>query len=319
MPRLTAQRRLSIMSRAVGLAEDRAATGEGSVPLGEIAEALKESVDDVKESLVPLGWVEFEVPGGIIDLLGAVTLEDERLIVEHGWWRRLARMSPPEAARLYVKAAAAASLESEVAMPLKSAMRKLRGVVGEITVLEESPSRMVDDLRAARGSGYEVMVSVEGHEKTIVTSASRFFVIAVFRDRDEWKVTLEARDAVSESEVRPGSVITIPVERIFAVIPAPSAPSRPESAPSTIDPEHNLTVTLEYPATSDWVLDPLETIDFAKLDDDRLRSTIRSWGSAELKTLLLRLGPQAVVIDPPEFVGLQSAVAAEVLALYSNG
>ena len=210
-------------------------------------------------------------------------------------------------------------MESEVAMPLKTAMRKLRGVVGEITVLEDSPSKMVDGLRAAREAGVDVIVTIEGHDRTIVTSASRFSVIAVFRDNDEWKVTLEAIDAMSQPDVRPGSVITIPVDRIFAVLPAASDVPKPESAPTTIDSEHDLTVTLEYPASSDWVLDALETVDFARLDDDRVRCSVRSWGSAELKTLLLRLGPEAVLIDPPELVGLQSSAAAEILALYADG
>lgn len=318
MPRLTAQRRLSMMSRAVSLAEDRAAIGQSSIPLSDIAETLGESVEDIRESLEPLIWVEFEVPGGIVDLLDAVRVEDDHLTVEYGWWRSLANLSPPEAARLYVKAASAASLESEAAMPLQTAMRKLRGIVGQISVIEDSPSKTIADLRRASGAGDEVIVNIEGHDRTLVTAASRFFVLAVFRDNDAWKVTLQSTDAGLGSETLPGWVGTIPVDRIVAVIPASSDAPKPESAPSTIDAGPDLTVTLEYPANRDWVLDALETTDFSRVGDERIRCTIRSWGTAELKTLLLRLGPEANVIDPPELNGLQTSAASEILALYSE-
>ena len=119
MPRLTADRRLGIMARAVALGEDAAASGAGPLQVSEIATMLGETTDDVRESLEPLVWVEMSLPGNdIVDLVEAVRLEDDCLHVDQAWWRRLATLTPAEAARLYTRASVAAARDPENAFHL---------------------------------------------------------------------------------------------------------------------------------------------------------------------------------------------------------
>jgi len=319
MARLTASRRLSIMSGALAYAEDRAAAGTGPVHLDDVARELEESVEDVRESLEPLVWVEMEVPGGIVDLLDAVRLDDDTLVVEEGWWRRLAALTPGEAARLYTKAAAAASLDAVGSRHLASAMAKLRRMVAEVTVVEGEVPPNVARLRAARDEGHDVLVNIEGHDRTVVTSNATFSVVAVFRSGNEWMVTLGSVSGNIELGLSDGDVVTVPVRRILGVLRAGSTVSKDvDVTPSIIDPESAVEVTVEYPKRSDWVLDPFAPQDVSELADDRRRATVRVWGTAELKTLMLRLGPNSRVIAPDSLADVRSKAAAEILRLYES-
>ncbi|MCL1598938.1 MAG: hypothetical protein M3094_07125 [Actinomycetia bacterium] len=328
MPRLSSGRRLAIMSGAVAYAEDRLGQGVESVPISEITVYLRDRVDgldfitedQVRESLEPLEWVEMSLPGGadIVDLVGAISLENDSLRVEEAWWRRLAVMDPQESSRLYVKAAGAASLVDEPSAVLTSAMRKLRRSVGELTVVEGEEPYVVKELRTARRIGEQVILDIEGHDRTLLTSKARFNVITVFRQGDEWMVTVSSPTGDSVLTLEPGDATTIPANRILGIVRAPCTPTSDELPPSIIDPDPSLAVTVEYPTDRDWVLDPFDRLETVHVGQDRMRSTIQVWGRSELETLALRLGPDAQVLAPEELRSIASEAAAKILAVYAG-
>ncbi len=327
MPKLSASQRLTIMSVALAYGEDQAAIGAGPVGLDELTTAVNERIEigvdvgaeDVRESLDPLVWVEVSVPGGIVDLLDAVRFDDDRdvLMVEEGWWRRLAALTPPEAARLYTKAAAAASLDTVNSRHLSSAMAKLRRMVAQVTVVEGEVSPNVAKLRTARDTGGHVLVNIEGRELTVGPANATFSVVAVYRSGSEWMVTLESVSENADLGLSEGDAMTIPVERILGVLEAETRSSASvDTTPSVIDPEPSMEVTVEYLKRRDWVLDPYAPEQVANIDDDRRRATVSVWGAAELKTLMLRLGPEGRIIAPESLASVRSDSATEILNLY---
>ena len=318
MPRLTAARRLDIMSASIAYAEDRAAVGVESVPMDEIAASIGETVEHVRESLEPLEWVEMRIPEGIVDLLDSVRLEGDRLFVREAWWRRLAVLSPAEAARLYTKASIAAARDPGGSIDLATAMAKLRRVVGEITVTEGDAPHSASRLASAREAGQHVLVNIEGHDRTIVTSQARFSVVAVFRQGHVWMVTLASVTGNADLDLLGGDVITVPVERVLGVLPAPAVSDVGENMPSVVDPEPVVDVTIEYPRERDWVLDAFDASDFEDLGDSRRRAVVKTWGTPELKTILLRLGAGSEVVAPEVYRDLRRRAAREILDLYES-
>lgn len=318
MPRLTAARRLSIMSAALAFGEDRSAAGQDAVTIDEIAASLEERAEDVRESLEPLEWVEFRTPEGIVDLLDSIRLDDNVLTVQRAWWRRLATLDASEAARLYTKAASAASIEAAQSPHLRSAMAKLRRKVGEITVVEGDAPRIVYTLRKARDTGVPVLINMEGRDKTVVTTGATFRVVSVYRSGNEWMTVLESSRGNVELGLSGGDPITVPVRRLLGVLPARSDRQPPDSSPSIYDIDRVVEVVLEYPVSRDWVLDPYSPTDQADIGEGRRRARVEVWGTSELKTLMLRLGPGAAVVQPNDLVGIQREAALQVLELYDS-
>lgn len=318
MPRIPAVQRLEIMSKSIAYAEDRRALGAVSVPVEEIAAHLGESAADVRESLDPLRWVEMPVPGGFIDLLDAARVEDDQLFVEDAWWRRLAVLDPAEAARLYTKASVAAALDPNASIHLSTAMAKLRRIVGEITVTEGDAPHNATKLAAARSAGQHVLVNLEGHDRTLITSQARFSVLAVFRQGHVWMATLGSVSGNADLGMAGGEAVTVPVERLLAVSPVSATADFGESAPSVVDPEPVVDVTVEYPADRDWVLDAFDASSFGDVGEGRRRATVRIWGAPELKTILLRLGPASEVVAPESHRDLRAEAAREILELYES-
>jgi len=74
---------------------------------------------------------------------------------------------------------------------------------------------------------------------------------------------------------------------------------------------------LDLPASARWVVEayPLEW----EQADGRLIVHVRLLGTAWLERLLLRVGPGAEVLEPPELRGLGQQVARRLLAGYRAG
>jgi proteasome accessory factor C len=94
-------------------------------------------------------------------------------------------------------------------------------------------------------------------------------------------------------------------------VPAGRAPGRvfapgPEARP----------VRLSIPSAARWVVEAYPTLDVVERADGGLEVTLAVSGTAWLERLLLRLGPDAEVIDPPDLVDAGRGAAERVLATY---
>ena len=75
-------------------------------------------------------------------------------------------------------------------------------------------------------------------------------------------------------------------------------------------------VTLELPASARWVVETYPTSSVEELDDGRLRVGLTVLGRPWLERLLLRVGPEAKVVDPPELASVGAEAAARLLERY---
>jgi proteasome accessory factor C len=75
-------------------------------------------------------------------------------------------------------------------------------------------------------------------------------------------------------------------------------------------------VRLLLPAGAEWVLEAYPSLEVAQRPDGRSEVVLAVGGEAWLERLLLRLGPEAEVLDPAELSGLAAGAARRVLARY---
>jgi proteasome accessory factor C len=75
-------------------------------------------------------------------------------------------------------------------------------------------------------------------------------------------------------------------------------------------------VRLSIPDTDRWVVEALPTLEVEEAGDGRLVVTLAVSGTAWLERLLLRLGPEARVIEPDDLVSSGRAAAERILAAY---
>jgi predicted DNA-binding transcriptional regulator YafY len=76
-------------------------------------------------------------------------------------------------------------------------------------------------------------------------------------------------------------------------------------------------VTLELDRSAIWLCDAYELEKHEDLDAVRCRIRLTVPGIADLRTLLLGLGPQGRLVAPNELRGLQRELADSILAMYA--
>lgn len=76
-------------------------------------------------------------------------------------------------------------------------------------------------------------------------------------------------------------------------------------------------VTLEIPPEGRWVVESYPTLQVEEVAGGRLRVVLAVGGTAWLERLVLRLGPEAEVLSPPELVDVGRRAAARLLERYA--
>ncbi len=82
--------------------------------------------------------------------------------------------------------------------------------------------------------------------------------------------------------------------------------------------EDALSVILEAPSSAQWVRDSYPVEDWVELGDERVRFKLHVAAERWLEPLLLRLGPNAFVIDPPELADVGRKAANRLLQKYMD-
>lgn len=117
------------------------------------------------------------------------------------------------------------------------------------------------------------------------------------------------------------------IDRILQAhrVDAPPRPPKAASADTTlagfdafVPGPDTRTVRLSVERSQAWMLDAVPTVEAPEPDDDRVAFEVVAGGDAWLERLLLRLGPGAQVVDPPEAAGLAAGAAARILRRYQG-
>lgn len=273
-------------------------------------------------------------PDTLIELL----IENDHVIAEGlGGLARPARLTPAEG--FAVAAAARAILAVPGADPLghlRAALEKLEATLGEarLAVVIDQPPQLVE-LRKAVDRDlqleivYESRTSLEpagnqeGHRGEGRAAAARSRIIDPYQ-----LVVREGRWYLDGYCHTAAGVRRFAVERIEAFSTTGVSVSRPapEDLPPGLDqpsafvagPEA-LVVRLGVPATKRFILDRLQSGPTEELADGRLGVTVLSGSEHFLGRLLLRLGPDAEVLDPPSALRARERAARAALRRYGIG
>lgn len=283
--------------------------GNSPVPLAEVARAFGISVDQARGDVLLAGNIGVPPYGGG-DTVEVYLDGDEVHISYQPILDRPPRLTPLEG--LLVLAAGRALLEipgdTDVAL-LRSALAKLEAALGEATVaidLQQPP--LLDQVRAAVEEGRRLRIEYYAASSDEVSE--RDVEPHVVHERNgRWYV--EAYDH------RSGEMRRFRVDRIRSLSDTGQRfePVRAEPPAEVYTPGPGaVAVELDLPASARWVVDayPAEWEE----RDDRLHVSLRVIGEPWLERLLLRVGPEARVMSPPELADLGVRAARRLLAAY---
>jgi len=311
--------------------------GRGEVPLEEVAARFHIP----EHELVPLleRAACCGLPPYTPDVLVDLVLSDGTVRVEPG--RQLDRPRRLSAAEGFALSGAARALLSlpgaDPDGPLASAAAKLDAVLGARTPLvvevDEPPLLAAARAAAVRRERLELVYYAATRDELTERVVDP---IAVYTFEGHWYLDAWCHRARGLRHFR--------VDRIRALRPAP--PSAPEegspsgagasppavegsprgaevvasATPGVGDPrpaDGIPAVTLALSPRARWVCETYRST-AVREDGDRVVVRLAVGGRAWLERLLLRLGPEATVLDPPELADLAAGAAARVRRLYGD-
>jgi proteasome accessory factor C len=247
---------------------------------------------------------------GLIDVFiddGMISVGVPRLFT------RPLRLNAREGFALLAAGRAAMALPgADASGPLGRALDKLERVLGARPVLHvdvQQPAALAQ-VRAAAEAGDQVHIAYWSARRAQRTDRI-VEPLAVVADRGHWY--LRARDLAADDER------WFRVDRIEEVRPTGAHFTPSSDAPPTPDWQEEFAdqtlVTLRVDPAARWVAERYPVTELRE-DGDRLLLfvpvTTRRW----LERLLLRLGPMAEVVDPPELASVGVDAARRMLARY---
>ena len=224
------------------------------------------------------------------------------------------RLTPREGFSLLAAGRAALELPgAEADGPLARALTKLEAALGAhpVVAVELQHPPLLDAVRAAVDDRRRLAVSYYSAWRDELTQR-RIDPLAVFSERGDWYLVADDVDTGAERTFR--------VDRFESVMPtgetaAHRVVDRSLGGWLTSSAESRQ-VTLRLDPSATWVTERYPTSTVERGDDGRLTVVLPVIGDHWLERLLVRLGPAAEVVDPPEARELARAAARRVLARY---
>lgn len=259
------------------------------------------------------------VPPYTPDQLMEILVTEEFVSVRPGTTlARPRRLSPHEGFVL------AASVRALLAVPgsdedgaLSSALTKLERALGEheISVELGEPEHLAA-VRQALEQGDALIIAY--YSASTDQLGDRLIVPQrLFASEGHWYLDAWCSNA--------GDVRRFRVDRMAVAEPVPFEGAAPESAQPADDDLNSAfvpgsdsqRVRISVPSTDAWMVEHVPSAGPITEDGDRVEVDIYVGGSAWLERLLLRLGPDAHVVEPTEFRRLAEDAAARILARYT--
>jgi proteasome accessory factor C len=283
--------------------------------LFEVGEA--ELLDDLNmlfvSGLPPYG------PGDLVD----VQVEEGRVWIDMAdYFSRPVRLTRSEALALYLKGKALLGAPGlEEAPALTSALAKIEGGLGEETLAQLGERVAVGGGGHAARALAAVRSAVDGHERLEVEyySASRDQLTArridpehVFSGLGNWYVVAWDHLADDERLFRVDRIRAVrPIGEIFEPRGLLGA-GRPLYTRS----DRDITVQLSLGPSARWVAEYYEIERMVQHPDGRIDVTLPAKDLAWIAKLILRLGGEAKVLEPPELARMVTEGARRTLSLY---
>ncbi|MGH9305324.1 MAG: WYL domain-containing protein [Acidimicrobiales bacterium] len=303
----------------------------GQVPLAEVALRFNLDPSEVVSLLEMASCCG--LPPYTADVLMDIYISDDTVYAESTrQLSRAPRLTPSEGFAL------AASARAILAVPGADPHGALAGAVVKLEDVLGARNRLIIDLdepvhlpvvRQATDEGRTLDIDYYSFARDAATTRSvnpeRLFVRDGHWYLQAWCQQVQARrrfrvDRIGRAEI--GGAIPTPVSE--AKPPMPDQPDQPGMAQAEMGDDDFLTgpgteqVVLELEPAAEWVLEAYPTHLVCPLHDGRTRVTLAVSGQAWLERLLLRLGPDARVIEPPDLVDAGRQAAARILKRYEK-
>jgi len=292
--------------------------------LSEIAQLFEVSESELVEDLNLL-FVSGLPPYGPGDLIDVEMDEGRVWITMADYFSRPIRLTRSEALALYLKGKALLGAPGlEEASDLTSALDKIEKGMGPETLgqlvgrVEVGPAGFVASALAA------IRRAVEGHERLHIEyyTAARDELAErdiepehVFSALGNWYVVAWDRRADAERLFRVDRVRTVTEAGETFHPRGLSGPGRPLYTRSPQD----IPVRLAVGPSARWVAEYYDVAGTKKLDDGWIEVTLPAKDLPWVARLVLRLGADARVLDPPELAALVRETASETLGQYREG
>ena len=282
------------------------------IPKTEIADRFRISVDELEAdlALIMMVGVPPYSPGDYIN----VTYDGDTVDLWLApYFTAPLQLTAPEGLALLAGGRTLLAVPgSDPEGPLATAISKLERALGvsEVTVELASPP-LLDAVRAAAAEGRRIEIEYWSSGRDALTTrridpGPPFFALG------EWYT-----DAYCW--LREGARM-FRIDRMRSVTPTDETfpPARPTAGATVYHPRpEDPRVTLELPRGASWVTESAPAESVEELADGRQRIVVPVSEPAWLERILLRVGPDAVVVDPPEWRDLGRAAAARVRARYA--
>lgn len=281
----------------------------GSATLAEMCERFQVSERDLVSDLEQAAMCG--LPPYLDEVVDLFIDEGVAYVGVPRFFTRPLRLTAPEGFTLITAGRAALALPgADPTGPLARAIDKLEGVLGTGGVVVDlaqpeatAPIITAIDERRRLTISYWSGSTDEVTERTITPRA-------VFADRGRWYVVADDDRSGEERRFR--------IDRIIEWRPADgSVEPRPVTVPSGDDwfddAADAVTVTLALAPAGRWVIERFPVRDVTDTPD-RIVAALSVASERWLRELLLRLGANAEVLDPPEWRDLAADAAHEVLA-----
>lgn len=285
---------------------------EGHTTVPAIAARFGGSQPDVLRDLELVGMCGVP-PYGPGDLIEVVVDGDEVFAFDHGLFNRPLRLTPDEGFAVLAAGRALLSVPgADAGGALPAALAKLEAAL-------DASGRLHVDLPAPTYLDV-VRRATEGTESLDVTYFSAWRVDTTERRIDPMLVhAAEGHWYVEARDHRSGELRRFRVDRILSAAPSGEHFERieVEVPPSTFTGRGEARdVTVALPTSAHWVTETYEVSQAQARDDGRLEVVLTVGSPSFLERLLLRAGPGAEVLDPPELRDLGRAAARRVLSRY---
>ena len=286
-------------------------TTHRNVAKREVAERFRVSLDqlDADLGLIMMIGVPPYSPGDYIN----VSYEGDHIDVWLApYFTRPLQLSAAEGLALLAGGRALLAVDgSDPDGPLATAIDKLEAALGvsEVVVDVTAPP-FLEEVRAAAAEGRRLQIDYWSGGRDELSSrridpGPPFFALG------EWYT-----DAFCSMRGEPRM---FRIDRIRAVTPTPDTfepvahvPATSVYHPRADDPR----VTIELPRGASWVAESAPSESVEDLPEGRQRVVLAVSEPAWLERILLQVGPDAVVVDPPDWRNAGTEAAARVLARY---
>ena len=261
------------------------------------------------------------VPPYTPDQLLEIVVTDETVSTRMGTaLSRPRRLSPGEGLALAASARALLAVPgSDADGALSRALAKLDRALGQVAVdVELDAPEYLDAVRSAHASGERMTITY--YTATTDTTGERTIVpLQVFASEGHWYVDAWCETAGDQRRFR--------VDRISAA--AAAGPASPEVLAQAdvvgsggngayVPGPDSREVRIVTDQSTTWLLESIPSAEMVGTEGDRPVWQVFAGGDAWLERLLLRLGPDAVVLDPAECLSLAPEAAARILRRYES-